>query len=106
MNNYNTPAYYPVVMSLILLAIIDSTPDGGASLCKLKGVYESYMGRVPCDRTIWRIVDRLNDGIDPAEPAITKSYCYDNSTRRRRKKYKFTKQGYLYSYLACGTGAM
>ena len=84
--------YYPIVMSMILLTIVDLTPTGGANIDKLIEIYESYAGKRPSERTIYRIISKLNDGIDPEESAITYT--------RKSKKWRFRKGGYLYSYMA------
>lgn len=94
MKQYPNLRHYPIVMSMILLTIIDMSTKGGATNKQLKTVYESYCGRFPHERTIRRIINKLNEGIDPIEPAIIiKKHGLEN-------RYIFTKGGYIYSYMA------
>jgi len=55
----------PEAMIKILITIIDKTPSGGASLEDLKEAYSEAKGDFPTDRTIYRIIRRINELFDP-----------------------------------------
>lgn len=63
--NYKPYKEYPEAMAMILLAIIEATPRGGITINQLLHIYESVVGVYPCYRTIYRIIRRLNEAIDP-----------------------------------------
>ncbi len=50
----------------------ESRLNGGASMQKLKAAYESIVGRYPCDRTIERILSRIDDTLSPGWPVVQK----------------------------------
>ncbi len=81
------------VMSMILLAIIESTPAGGITIEELRAVYEAVTGNIPHYRTIKRHIDRLNIAIDPHVPAIVHTGEY-------HKRFYLRPGGYIYAYIA------
>ncbi len=56
---------HPEAMLKVFLTIIEKTPSGGATLDDLKDAYEDMKGARPCDRTIRRIIERINTALDP-----------------------------------------
>ncbi len=56
---------HPEAMVNILVAIIEKTPAGGATLDDLKKAYKDVKDQQPCDKTISRIVKRINLLFDP-----------------------------------------
>ena len=59
----------PEAMLSVLLAIIEKTSTGGASKSDLALAYEQVKGSYPSDKTIQRLVRRLNEFFDPAYTA-------------------------------------
>jgi hypothetical protein len=56
---------HPEAMVKTLVTIIEKTPDGGATLDDLKSAYMAVKDQQPCDKTISRIVRRINLLFDP-----------------------------------------
>jgi hypothetical protein len=56
---------HPEAMVKILIAIIEKTPGGGATLDDLKQAYMDVKDQLPCDKTISRIIRRINILFDP-----------------------------------------
>jgi predicted DNA-binding transcriptional regulator YafY len=80
---------YPEALIKILLAVINRTPDGGATLDELKDAYENARDCRPHDKTIHRAIARLNNLFDPL------SYTEDNDhpaieTVRKNSKPRFS----------------
>ena len=88
----------PEAMLSVLLAIIEKTPTGGACQSDLALAYEQVKKAYPSDKTIQRLVRRLNEYFDPAytskpdaeeavvEPAITVR------GKKEMRRYQFTRQ--------------
>jgi len=55
----------PEAMIKILITVIDKTPSGGATREDLKDAYSEVKGELPTDRTIYRIIRRINKLFDP-----------------------------------------
>jgi hypothetical protein len=56
---------HPEAMVKTLVTIIEKTPDGGAALDDLKSAYMDVKDQQPCNKTISRIVRRINLLFDP-----------------------------------------
>ncbi|OPL09852.1 MAG: hypothetical protein AVO34_12935 [Firmicutes bacterium ML8_F2] len=56
---------FPEALVKILLAVMEKTPDGGATLEDLKDTYREVRGSSPSSKTIYRAVRRLNLIFDP-----------------------------------------
>ena len=56
---------HPEAMVKTLVTIIEKTPDGGATLDDLKSAYMDVKDQQPCNKTISRIVRRINLLFDP-----------------------------------------
>ena len=56
---------HPEAMVNILVTVIEKTPGGGATLDDLKKAYIDVKDQQPCDKTISRIVRRINLLFDP-----------------------------------------
>lgn len=56
---------HPEAMVNTLVTVIEKTPDGGATLDDLKNAYMAVKDQQPCDKTISRIVRRINLLFDP-----------------------------------------
>lgn len=56
---------HPEAMVNILVTVIEKTPAGGATLDDLKKAYMAVKDQQPCDKTISRIVKRINLLFDP-----------------------------------------
>jgi predicted DNA-binding transcriptional regulator YafY len=55
----------PEAMIKVLITVIDKTPAGGATRENLKDAYSEVKGDLPTDRTIYRIIRRINELFDP-----------------------------------------
>ncbi len=75
--------YHPETLLRILLTIIKQTPAGGATMEDLLEAYREIKDRKPSQRTIYRIINRLNlylirktikTGIQPGEVFGDKAY--------------------------------
>jgi hypothetical protein len=55
----------PEAMVSILVAIIEKTPGGGATMDDLKQAYMTVKDQQPCDKTIFRFIKRINLLFDP-----------------------------------------
>ncbi|NLG80411.1 MAG: WYL domain-containing protein [Firmicutes bacterium] len=62
---YARTASHPEAMLKILMTIMEKTPSGGASLEDLKEAYREVKDRDPSDRTIRRMIRRINLFFDP-----------------------------------------
>lgn len=62
---YPKSRYHPEAMIKILLTVIGKTPSGGATLQELKEAYRDAKDREPSDKTIFRIIKRINVLFDP-----------------------------------------
>ena len=56
---------HPEAVIKILLTVIEKTPSGGATLDDLKAAYREVKDREPSDKTISRIIKRINLLFDP-----------------------------------------
>ncbi len=63
--HYPKTGDHPEAMVNILIAVIEKTPGGGATLDDLKKAYMDVKDQQPCDKTISRIVKRINLLFDP-----------------------------------------
>ena len=93
MHTFNPKAYrLPEAMSLIMLALTDS--NRGLTITELMTAYECATGRVPSERTIFRIIARLNEALDPEGDRIIYKlngrYVYD---RQRTNYFKCVMAG-------------
>lgn len=69
--NYTPYKLYPQALLAVYITLrSESESNGGASMRNLKAAYESIVGRIPCDRTIQRILERIDDTLSPDRPAI------------------------------------
>ncbi len=65
MSRYARVGDYPEALVRILLAVMERTPDGGASMEDLKWAYQEARGSYPSDKTICRAIKRLNTVFNP-----------------------------------------
>ena len=65
MNLYPKTGTTPEAMIKVLITVIDKTPGGGAAREDLKEAYSEAKGEMPTDRTIYRIIRRVNKIFDP-----------------------------------------
>ena len=56
---------FPEALVKILLTVMEKTPDGGATMEDLKDAYRETRGTTPSNKTIYRVVRRLNLIFDP-----------------------------------------
>lgn len=56
---------YPEAVIKVLLTVIEKTPTGGATMEELKEAYREVKDREPSDKTIRRIIRRINLLFDP-----------------------------------------
>lgn len=63
--SYPRIAAQPETLVKILIAIIEKTPEGGATLEELQDAYAEINDRRPSERTIYRLIRRLNLFFDP-----------------------------------------
>lgn len=56
---------HPEAMLKVLLTVIEKTPSGGATLDDLKEAYREVKDREPADKTIHRLIRRINLLFDP-----------------------------------------
>lgn len=78
----------PEAMLGVLLAIIEKTPAGGASFHDLCEAYENAKGFSPSDKSIQRVIRRINDYFDPEniDPAISATGHKEN------RRYRFVRE--------------
>ncbi len=89
--NYHRPdkLYPQALLSVYIILEEESRLNGGASMPKLKDAYESVIGGYPCDRTILRMIDKINDTLSPGMPVVqgrTRGYYLDVFGARNRSQ--------------------
>lgn len=89
--NYHRPnKAYPQALLAVYIALRDESQlNGGATMRKLKAAYEGIIGRYPCDRTILRMIDKINDTLSPGRPVI------ESLTRFNVTKYYLEEDGHV-----------
>lgn len=86
----------PEVMALVIIAIQQS--NQGVTFQDLREIYEFAVGRYPSDKTIYRIISRINEAVDPdGEPTI-KSYR-ENGSRKVRYVFNQNNESYFHSMM-------
>ena len=86
---------YPEAVIKVLLTVIEKTPEGGATMEDLKEAYRAVRDQEPSERTIRRIIRRLNLLFDPLayedEEIEREPRAIEQRERNGRLVYVFTR---------------
>ena len=87
---------YPEAVIKVLLTVIEKTPSGGATMEDLKEAYREVRDQEPSERTIRRIIRRLNLLFDPLayeddEEIEPEPRAIEKRERNGRQVYVFTR---------------
>ena len=84
---------YPETMLKVFWLLSEKTPDGGATMEELHEAYADVKGHAPNERTIRRIIERINLLFDPNAAAKSKDQrLISNSEKNGIRKYHLTQQ--------------
>ena len=87
----------PEVTALIIMAMLES--HQGLTFEHIKEIYEFNVGKYPSDKTVYRIIGRINEAVDPGGEAVIKSYR-EKGTRKARYTYNPNSGSYFSSVMA------